>query len=458
MTNNNNNNNNNNYNYNNNDKHNNDKYNKELPSSNILTSKLQSPLFEVLKQIENTVAKNDYRTDINNQIAIEEACLNYFNISGYNIEDINSNVLNPVISKYILERSDLLDLYISNFIKSLHENKNVKYNKFMLLIMIKLDRVFFINICIYYFLSVLTYQATDLERDIQIHVNLVGSFVNLGKILTRRYLRKVMILEFEGKLKKDRLSYTNWLTTWEAKNNSFAKLLDKDDFYSFLGIKIIEILENSNFINKELVKTDRGYEDRYELRISEKELIKSTKKKSFIIHTNLPMIVKPNEYNYNILGGYLLNDVYYKESLFIKKKAYKVESELNKNNKIYSLVNNINSTPFKINIELLEYITREDKHILLIDPSEDHEYEDLSKLTKYQANQLKSHKSKLLLQEIILDLANFYKNFKEIYFPVRLDQRGRLYCLPSYLNYQSTELAKALIMFANPGKIKTIKG
>lgn len=40
-----------------------------------------------------------------------------------------------------------------------------------------------------------------------------------------------------------------------------------------------------------------------------------------------------------------------------------------------------------------------------------------------------------------------------MYFPVRLDQRGRLYCMPNYLNYPSTELTKALINFADPGII-----
>jgi DNA-directed RNA polymerase len=57
------------------------------------------------------------------------------------------------------------------------------------------------------------------------------------------------------------------------------------------------------------------------------------------------------------------------------------------------------------------------------------------------------------LQEIILDIAEMYAKFPRFYFPVRLDMRGRLYCMPNYFNYQSTELAKALILFAEPSII-----
>jgi len=56
-----------------------------------------------------------------------------------------------------------------------------------------------------------------------------------------------------------------------------------------------------------------------------------------------------------------------------------------------------------------------------------------------------------VLQETILGIAEFFRKFSRIYFPVRLDQRGRLYCISSYLNYQSNELSKALLSFAIPG-------
>ena len=57
------------------------------------------------------------------------------------------------------------------------------------------------------------------------------------------------------------------------------------------------------------------------------------------------------------------------------------------------------------------------------------------------------------LQDNILEIANIFRS-KEFYIPVRMDQRGRVYCSPSYLNYQSNDLAKSLLLFSVPGIIK----
>ena len=53
----------------------------------------------------------------------------------------------------------------------------------------------------------------------------------------------------------------------------------------------------------------------------------------------------------------------------------------------------------------------------------------------------------------ILGLALLYKNIPEFYIHVRIDNRGRVYCMVDYLNYQSIELAKSLLLFSKGEKI-----
>lgn len=113
------------------------------------------------------------------------------------------------------------------------------------------------------------------------------------------------------------------------------------------------------------------------------------KHKIYTVPNKLPMIVKPKPYSANTSGGYLLNDIQFNEDIFIEKKAYSVWSELSLDNNVYDLVNTINSTPFKINKLLLNYITH-DRFNLLYDPNIEHEYANLEKRTKYQDKIYKS--------------------------------------------------------------------
>jgi DNA-directed RNA polymerase len=101
---------------------------------------------------------------------------------------------------------------------------------------------------------------------------------------------------------------------------------------------------------------------------------------------------------------------------------------------------------------MLDFIyTYTDKFNLLLAPiSRDNINTRISK-TEY--NKLESYVSKLDLQENILGLAKVFSNIKEFYLPVRIDYRGRMNCVSQYLNYQSTELAKSLLLFSNGEKL-----
>lgn len=168
------------------------------------------------------------------------------------------------------------------------------------------------------------------------------------------------------------------------------------------------------------------------------------------------MIVKPKPYGIDQSEGYLFNDVKYKEDLFIPNNNYDTTTRLENPVKTYNEINDLIQTPFKVNSDLLEYIYGKGaKHNLLLDPDAKHKYPHIKKKTKAQQSAYSSHTSKVILQETIIGIAEFFNKYPNIYiyFPVRLDQRGRLYCAPSYFNYQSNELAKSLFLFSNPGVV-----
>jgi DNA-directed RNA polymerase len=53
-----------------------------------------------------------------------------------------------------------------------------------------------------------------------------------------------------------------------------------------------------------------------------------------------------------------------------------------------------------------------------------------------------------------MQIVDIFKDAPKFYFPVRLDQRGRLYCDTVYFTYQGTDLAKSLINFAIPDTLE----
>lgn len=302
------------------------------------------------------------------------------------------------------------------------------------------------NLCLLHFLLVFTHQNSDNDQ----YYNMISVSISMGDKLINKYfniLRARYIKE-----SNTNISYSLFIDKWKSENPKFDSILD-DSFCSILGCKFIDILIECKMLKKVIIQ--QSYKQKQNvLKVVEDKLIPKDHSYSlFNLPSKLPMIVKPKPYTKTSYGGYLLNDVKFKSSLFIPKKGYGVNSELKDDNIIYDLINHISSTPFKINTTLLNYLLNDNKHNLLIDRYKKHKFEDIEKRTKYQQSVYTSHVSKLILQETILGIAQFYSKFPEIYFPVRLDQRGRVYCDPHFLNYQSTELSKALLLFAKPGVI-----
>ena len=166
-------------------------------------------------------------------------------------------------------------------------------------------------------------------------------------------------------------------------------------------------------ITKVLVKTPMDFNKhtkQYHLQVVDdehKSLTIDKKHAIFNMPTKLPMITRPKLYSKETRGGYLLNDVKFVENLFIPKKAYSLNYELSNESKIYDIINKISCAPFKINTELLDYISKYGiEQDLLMDPNKVHKYADIEKKTKYQKSEYGSYNSKMILQETILGIAS----------------------------------------------------
>jgi len=287
--------------------------------------------------------------------------------------------------------------------------------------------------------------------DKNISTSLTNITINLGRDVCNMYINTLY-----KKHKKDNLISDNYYSKFKTDlfNNPIYDRLTTDEFLVQLGSRLMEIMFTCEVLETKIIKPSKN-ESRQVLMLNENVSSLLPRKNTVILAPlKLPMIVKPKFYTENKLGGYLLNDDMYTENMIIDKVAYKYTSKILKDNIIYKTINNMSSTPFKVNKDLLDYLLRHNsEHQLLISPDYVHKYEKVKSRTKSQEKEYQSFLSKKLLQEFVINIAQTYSNVSEIYFPVKLDNRGRIYTVPSYFNYQSTELAKALISFAIPGII-----
>lgn len=111
---------------------------------------------------------------------------------------------------------------------------------------------------------------------------------------------------------------------------------------------------------------------------------------------------------------------------------------------------------FKVNKDLLTYLLEENSvHKLLIDQQSIHELDNIEFRNKTQEKKIYQEFLSLKIHEgYIIEIAKTYVDVPSIYFPIKLDNRGRLYTTSVYFNYQGSELAKALILFSCPDIIQ----
>jgi DNA-directed RNA polymerase len=163
--------------------------------------------------------------------------------------------------------------------------------------------------------------------------------------------------------------------------------------------------------------------------------------------------------NYLELGGYLLNGEEYTDEIILSNWELSSQSKLLDHNDIISMVNKINSVAFKINGNVLDFILlNNDKYnfftnVNYIAAQASNPLTLKKKLTLFEKRKLEYFNSRKHLELNILGLATIFREVPCFYLPIRLDYRGRLYCVTEYLNYQGIELAKGLLLFSVEEKV-----
>jgi DNA-directed RNA polymerase len=204
----------------------------------------------------------------------------------------------------------------------------------------------------------------------------------------------------------------------------------------------------------------------------------------------LPTVIPPKPYTNPWSGGYHTKFIPPVRFVKTKNKPYleELEDRWDEMKEVADCVNTLQNVPWKINkavLEVMETVWDKGLTVAGVSARDDHplplcpvcfqavtEEERVSSSHKcfesnpealrewkimatevYEMNaKLWSHRFRL---QMILHVANKFKDEEAIYFPKQLDFRGRIYDLPLYLNTQGCDFSKGLLMFAEGKPVNT---
>jgi len=303
-----------------------------------------------------------------------------------------------------------------------------------------------------YFLYVVTNESITIEDIETPGIPSLVCYNNFG--------RRMINLYFYSKFRK---SSKETFSEYKDNDSEYKKTLEDSNFNARVGGFFIYALIESKLIKLNLdSKTGEYYKYQEYIRLTRnsRKVMRADKDQVvFHLPSKLPMICPPKEYSKDKndvkLGGYLLNDVKYVEGIFIKKVGYGKPTVLKDKNIIVDLINGLSRTPYKVNTDTLNFIYKYgvEKDIII-----NTEIEDIKNILnnpykstkKREARQHRSIVSRIKLEKNVLSIAELYSDL-EIFFPVRMDNRTRNYCITDYFDYQKNDLAKGLISFSKPG-------
>ena len=284
-------------------------------------------------------------------------------------------------------------------------------------------------------------------------------YISLGRDLVN-YYHYCLYVKYKSTID---VKNTFTMSDWKDINKDIVSIYnnDSDGFVGMIGGILVKWMLDLDLIVRDWLKLPLVKTVGILVPSKEVSSVLKNENNTTYLPRRMPMIVKPKPYYrekrkdeiIDRLGGYLLNDVKYTNPLIKPKWDMLKSSIVKEKNLLYSMANNVNSVAFKINKDVLDFVKDYGDLYNLLD-LEDFEYLiDKSKLNKTEHIQLESFLSKRALYENILGLATAYSNVNEFYLPIRIEFRGRLNCISDFLNYQSSELAKSLLLFSRPEKL-----
>lgn len=301
----------------------------------------------------------------------------------------------------------------------------------------------------------ITFQGIPSKENENIYINSeLNIAIDIGRYITDRLIR---CLYKKQPMDKNNFRYSQY-KKYLLEMNDFKILESEPDVVnSDIGFKLIDILVDADMVKSDIIVKGKTEKNRV-ITLTDtfvKTLGVNLFNKPLDITLNLPMIVKPKDYiidnqdDCNLLqGGYYLNNELFIQSLFSSNIEQPYIPKM-KNNTVISCLNSMMSVPFKINTLLFNFLMENNNFLI---PNE-HPLMHKKKLTKRETSQYQSYISEKLLQDYILKIAETYLDAPELYFPLKLDFRGRIYNRVTYLSYQGTGLSKALLLFSRPAII-----
>lgn len=425
------------------------RYNSTNKDNKNLTLNINSPIYIELQRIINSSALDEMT-----QMKIEQFLYNQGLILLKNkkdeVSDINYYKLNPFVLDYLKKSIDELSILIDSNRSNVNniEGKNSQVSVECLLLN-NLNNELIISRLLGRLLRIIsnhnllnknTY-CTDLASD-------------LGNSLLDDYY-SVKYSEFI----KNNGSKDIGLSEYIQVNKIELDTSNLNNLLIVFGFKLLNFLVETDLIYSEVVTVEKNKS--VTIYVAKDQILEIMGKNLglFSISHKIPMIIPPKPYfrvnSSSHLGGYLLNDKEYINPIIIKNHELRDQSEIRDENIIFDTVNNLSSVGFKINIPVLDFILEKGvEYNLIIDLVFKHPLEDKKKkLSFYEKKTLDSFLSKKQLEMNILSLATIFKNVPHFYIPVRIDNRGRIYCMADYLNYQGIELAKSLLLFSKGDRI-----